>query len=146
MTPKTIGIILGGILPAVLFGITGVLQKYSNRAGIGTGPYLIVIGISITVVGIGLTLTDRDTTINLQSGLYTALFGLTWGVSSALIAIALRRYGASISQLVPLYNMNTLVAVLIGLFMMGEWKTLSIPKLLAAALLIIVGGVLAAGS
>ena len=62
----------------------------------------------------------------------------------ACIAIALRRYNGQISQLVSLYNMNTLVAVLIGLILLSEWQTVNIVKIVASSVLIIVGGVLAA--
>ena len=37
MTSENMGILLGGIIPAVLLGLFGVLQKISAKAGIGTG-------------------------------------------------------------------------------------------------------------
>ena len=46
------------------------------------------------------------------------------------------------SVLVPLYNMNTLVAVGIGLVLLGEWRDVSVWRLLAGAALIVAGGVL----
>ena len=54
------------------------------------------------------------------------------------------RYGGKLSQLVPLYNMNTLVAVAIGLVAFGEWQTVSWARVLGAAVLIVAGGILAA--
>lgn len=44
MSTATLAPLIGGLLPATLFGISGVLQKSAARAGIGTGPYLIAIG------------------------------------------------------------------------------------------------------
>ncbi|MCB9143176.1 MAG: hypothetical protein H6646_12980, partial [Anaerolineales bacterium] len=56
------------------------------------------------------------------------------------------RFDGQISQLVPLYNMNTLVAVLIGLVVLAEWRTVDPRKLAIAAILIVLGGILAARS
>lgn len=42
--------------------------------------------------------------------------------------------------------MNTLVAVGIGLVLLGEWRDMNLPRLLAGAALIDAGGVLAGTS
>jgi hypothetical protein len=60
------------------------------------------------------------------------------------IALALGRYEARISQLVPLYNMNTLVAVGLGLTVLGEWREVNLLRLLLGAGLAVTGGILAA--
>ena len=65
------------------------------------------------------------------------------GGGIACIAIALKKYDAQISQLVPLYNMNTLFAVLIGMVAFAEWREVSLAKILISSVLIISGGVLA---
>ena len=90
------------------------------------------------------TLFDRDGGITGQSGLYVVLFGLVWATGIGCIGIALRRFDGQISQLVPLYNMNTLVAVVLGLIILSEWRNVNATKLVMAAILIIAGGVLAA--
>lgn len=146
MNARLIAILLGGVLPALLLGLTGIFQKLGANTGIGTGPFLMVVGVTIAAVGGVFVLADRDTTIGPQSTLYTILFGLVWATAIGCIGIALRRYDAQISQLVPLYNMNTLVAVLLGLVIFAEWRTVEAPKLLAAAVLIVGGGILAARS
>lgn len=50
------------------------------------------------------------------------LFGLLWAAGTGAVTFALGRYGGQISQFAPLYNMNTLVAVLVGLVVFGEWQ------------------------
>jgi len=92
------------------------------------------------------TVYQNDWNINLTSGAYTILYAVLWTLGVACIAIALARYDAQISQLVPLYNMNTLVAVLIGLVLFNEWKDLNLTRLLLATVLTIGGGILAAYS
>jgi uncharacterized membrane protein len=146
MQKATVALLIGGLLPAVLFGISGVLQKTSAKAGIGTGPYLVVIGLVVVTVGLTVTVIQGDRTINLQSALNTCAYGLFWSSGIMCIALALGRYDARISQLVPLYNMNTLVAVGLGLLVLGEWKEVNSWQLLLGAGLAVAGGVLAATS
>ncbi len=146
MEKESVGIIVGGICPALLFGISGVLQKFSNRAGISTGLYLICIGVAVTVVGIGLHVIIPNRSISFQSGGYAILIGLFWASAMGLIGIALTRYDVAISILVPLYNMNTLVAVVLGLILLSEWQSIDVPRLLVGACLIVFGGLLAASS
>ena len=143
MSARVIAILLGGVLPALLLGMTGVLQKLSTNARIGTGPFLIGVGVTTAIVGGVFMVLERDATIGQKSALYTILFGLVWATAIGCIAIALRRFDGQISQLVPLYNMNTLVAVLIGLVILGEWQAVDPRKLAVAAILIVIGGVLA---
>ncbi|MEZ4768736.1 MAG: hypothetical protein R2844_09965 [Caldilineales bacterium] len=143
MSTRVLAILLGGILPALMLGLTGVFQKLSNNARIGTGPFLIVAGLTTALVGGVFLLLDRDATIGQRSAFYTVLFGLVWATAIGLIGIALGRFDGQISQLVPLYNMNTLVAVLIGLVVLAEWRTVDPRKLVVAAILIVIGGVLA---
>lgn len=146
MQNKTLALLLGGVVPAFLFGISGVLQKTSNRAGIGTGPYLIFAGLAVLITGVIFAAVQQDLTLNRASALQTCLFGGLWALGSAAIACSLGRYGGQISQLVPLYNMNTLVAVVVGLVMLSEWRTVDLTRLGMATVLTIAGGVLAATS
>lgn len=146
MSNQLISVLLGGVLAAVLYGVAGVLQKSSNDAGIGTGPYLIIAGLMVIVVGIIFLFVQKDCTMNPKSVVYSMLFGFIWAVSSGCVAIALSKYGGKISQLAPLYNMNTLVAVVLGLSLMGEWQHVNGFKLLIGTVLIIVGGLFASTS
>ncbi len=146
MSHQVIGILLGGLAPAVLFGISGIFQKSSNQAGIGPGPYLMCIGAFVVIFGCALFILYPERGFSVRSGLYASLIGICWSAGMALIALALGRYGAPISRLVPLYNMNTLVAVILGLIVFAEWKEVNMTKLLVGSILVIVGGVLVANA
>ena len=146
MSGKVWALVLGGIAPAVLLGLSSVFQKLSNGSGMATGPFLVGAGLTSAVVGAAFALIERDSQTSPAGRVYTALFGVVWALGIGGIGLAIRRYGAPISQLVPLYNMNTLVAVLVGLVALGEWRTISPPRILLAAVLIIAGGILAARS
>jgi uncharacterized membrane protein len=146
MTPKQLALLVGGVLPAFLLGFAGIFQKLAMNGSMGTGPFLIVTGATTMIVGGIFTLCENDGTHAPRAVGYTVLFALMWGSASGLISLALRKLGGQMSQLVPLYNMNTLIAVLAGLMMLSEWRTVSPPRILLAAAMIIVGGILAARS
>ena len=106
----------------------------------------MVIGISITLAGLMYFFVFPDKTLSLRSGVYSSLVGLTWAIAVALISFAVAQYGTPISKLVPLYNMNTIVAVFLGLFLLAEWKDMNTTKLLIGSLMVIAGGSLVATS
>jgi uncharacterized membrane protein len=144
MNEKTLSLLVGGLLPALCFGVAGIFQKVTARAGITTGIYLVGIGLTTALIGVVFTLWDKPTVCNFKGMAYTVAFGVCWSLATAFIAIALRRYNAQISQIIPLYNTNTLIGVLLGLFLLSECHTLSVAKLLLSTVLIIAGGLLAA--
>ena len=145
MTRHQLSLLIGGVLPAILLGLSGTCQKLSTTAGIGTGPLMIVIGLTSTIIGV-IFCADGDWTWTRGGTLYACLFGVCWATGTGCIGIALKKFGGQISQLVPLYNMNTLVAVLIGLVAFAEWRTVHPWRILFAAVLIVAGGILASKS
>ena len=146
MSPQLSGLIVGGLLPALFFGLSGVFARPATQAGISTGFYLTIIGLAAATVGLLFSLVFPERELTFRSGIFTVLVGSTWAIAAGLVAITLTKYGTPISRLVPLYNMNTLVAVLIGLWVFSEWRDVNAIKLLLGALLIVVGGSLVATS
>ena len=141
MNNHSLSILIGGVAAAVLLGISGVFQK--SAQGISQGPYLVVVGLVITLVGGIWWLVTRASDWSVPAIGYAALFALFWALATGCIAIGISRYGGNISQLAPLYNMNTLVAVLIGLTIMGESKNVQPVPICIGAALIVVGGIIA---
>lgn len=144
MTDKQLALLIGGFAPAILFGVAAIFLKVANRDGVGTGPYLMAIGVTVFAMGALFTLWDRDFAFSAKSAMYIGLYGVVWSVAMICVAIALKRYNAQIGQLVSIYNMNTLVTVLIGLVVLAEWRNVHPTKLITAAVFIGIGGVLAA--
>jgi len=146
MSTKMFALLLGGVIPAFLLGFAAIFQKLAGQHQLGTGFFLVITGLTTTLIGGICLAVDQDRSIT-PSGVGMAfLFGLFWAVSSWMITLSMRKYGASISQLAPLFNMNTLIAVLAGLVLLAEWKSVSPPRILLCAFFIIVGGLLAAKS
>jgi uncharacterized membrane protein len=144
MTSNSTALILGGFLPALIYGGSAIFQKMSTSLGISLSAYLVATGIGIVIVGIGFYLVEHSFAFSIKSGLYAVSFGLTWGIASALVAYTLLNFEVPISQLVPLYNMNTLVAVILALIIFSEWKNLDTIKLFSGSVLIVFGAILVA--
>jgi len=143
MAASTLGYFIGGIIPALLLGIYSILQKVSTKQGIGPGMLMMVMGFNIMIVGLVYCLVSKEYSISIRSGLTASLTGIVWGIATVLIAIALSKYNVAISKLVPLFNMNTLVAVCLGLLVFSEWKNVHVLQLAVASVLIVIGGILA---
>jgi drug/metabolite transporter (DMT)-like permease len=144
MSNATLALLVGGLLPALLFGTASTFQKTAARAGIGTGPYLIAIGAVVLLVGLALTVAQGNSTATRAGVAWACGYGLLWSSAIGCIVLALARYDANISQLVPLYNLNTLVAVAIGLAVLGEWREVVVWRVVVGALLAVAGGALVA--
>jgi drug/metabolite transporter (DMT)-like permease len=144
MQMQTLGIIIGGLLPAILYGLSGVFTKASTRAGIGLGIYLMIIGCTVMLVGTVIFLFIPDKTASLRSALHAGGVGLTWGLGTGLVAIAMSKYALPLSKAVPLFNMNTLVVVILALWIFSEWQQVRVSQLLIGAIFIVIGGVLVA--
>jgi transporter family protein len=146
VSKHTLAILIGGVLPALLYGVAGVLQKTASRTGIGPGPYVLIIGLVATAIGGAITLVTRDTAVTWAGGARTAGFAVLWSAAVVAIMLALGRYEGPVSVIVPLYNMNTLIAVLLGLLVLGEWDGVNGWRLIGGAMLIVAGGALAGTS
>lgn len=142
MSETQLGIVVGGIIPALLFGISGICQKLSNQHGISTGAYVVSVGLGVLLVGIVLCLFNTSQTANFKSIVPAVTMGLCWGVGVLLVTMAITKYDTKLSVLAPLYNMNTLVTVVGALYIFSEWKDVNVVKLVMGAVLIVVGGVL----
>lgn len=98
------------------------------------------------LIGSAITLAQRDSSTTWPGAALTAGFAAIWCVSNVAVILALGRYEGPVSVIVPLYNMSTLIAVGMGLAVLGEWKDVNAWRLLAGAVLIVVAGALAGTS
>ena len=146
MSTKTTALLLGGFLPALIYGASAIFQKLSTSIGISISIYLIAVGIGVAMTGLVFYFFENTSGFSLKASTYAGIFGLTWGIASGLVAYTLLNFNVPISQLVPLYNMNTLVAVLLALLIFGEWKDLQVIKLVAGSVLIVIGAIFVANA
>lgn len=146
MPSKTVALLIGGFLPAVIYGGSALFQKLSTSIGISISTYLIAVGVGVIAAGFGFYFFDNSVSFSFKASSYAGIFGLTWGIASGLVAYSLLHFDVPISQLVPLYNMNTLVAVLLALVIFSEWKDLHTIKLLSGSILIVIGAIFVANA
>lgn len=146
MSGPSLGLIIGGVLPAILFGLANTLQKPGAQGGLGTGGYLLAIGAGVLTTGLVITFCSQDKTFPVRPAVIAWSIGVLWSLAMALIAVSLGRYGTPISKLVPLYNTNTLVAMALALAVFSEWKEVALGRLLLGAILIVMGGLLVSRS
>jgi len=144
MSPQTQGLLVGGLIPAVLFAVSGVLQKVSTQQGISVGMSLVCAGLAIVICGCLMTVLLGDRSMTPRGGLGMFAMGVAWSIGVGAVVYALNRFQVPISKLVPIYNMNTLIAVVISLLLFAEYAELNFWKLLLGAVLTVVGGLLAA--
>jgi len=146
MDNSTLGIVIGGIIPAFLFGGFGVMQKTCMRAGLGTGGFFLVFGATVVCGGLPVRVLMPGGAGSPEAVLLAVGYALLWSMGTLLILLAVDRLGASISQLTPLYNTSTLIAVLLGLWIFAEWKYVRVIPLLLGTVSVVVGAVLVANA
>lgn len=72
----------------------------------------------------------------------SVIAGAVWALGMLFIILALKS-GADVSKLAPIYNTNTLVAVMLGIVILHEIPALAEQfKVIVGAILIILGGIL----
>ena len=132
----------GGVIPAVLYGIVNILAKIVGKR---ITPYetLMIGGLAIFLVGLGgLLFYKVKPELNLEGYLGSFFYGLFWGVGSLLVLKALADPRGTVSQIVPLFNMNTLVAIFLALIIFREFEQVNVVKVILGAIFIVTGGIL----
>ena len=142
MSSESLGLLIGGLLPAILFGVSNLFVKASNQAGIGLGPYMIMTGIAVVIVGIAFLFVMPDRTLSFRSGAYAFGMGAIWGIGAALTGLAIARYNVPIGKISPLVNTCSLFTVLLALWIFAEWKQVHVPRLLFGTLFMVIGATL----
>jgi len=146
MNSNYLGMILGGIIPAIIFGIGGIFVKASNQQGISFNYFTLLSGIGVVVISILSFIVFEEKLINIKSGLNAFLVGSTWACGVLLVAIALTKYNTPMSIISPLNGTACLFTVLLALFIFSEWKEIHAIRLFIGTILIIAGAMLVSTS
>jgi transporter family protein len=146
MNKAYLGIFVGGLIPALFFGLGGFMQKLSARGGISLIPYTLFLGAGVLIGGLLFYPLQPQTSFSIKSAVIAVLIGISWALGMGLVKYGISAFGVPLSKLVPLYNMNTLIAVALGLIILAEWKQVNSLQLVAGAILIVIGGTMVANS
>jgi hypothetical protein len=137
-------LLIGGLLPAVLYGVAGVFQKWSAKSGGTVSMYLIGFGLATFLAGWVFRWLLAEPSASTGSVMFALAGGAAFATGAGLISLALIRYDAAIAQLSPLYNSNVLITVGLGLAIFAESGQLSVGRLLLGTALILGGALLVA--
>ena len=132
---NAVGILVGGVIPAVFLGLGTVLMRASMGAGMTIPLYLAVVGTTIAGIGWGAVLVGPGAAVAMKANLYAGLMGLTWSVAIACIAYGFGVLKLPVSIIAPLTNSNALVALLVGAIAFSEWKDINMTAAIIGALL-----------
>lgn len=123
-------IFIGGVIPAVLFGVYNFLYKPASQA---LPLSHLIIGIALGGIITALCfdlLTEKALLKTPLSGysLYSLGLGVLWGGALIAMAWAFAHMGGNASQIFPIVNTNSLLTVLLVLLILPEpvvvWKVL----------------------
>jgi len=136
---NTVGIVIGGVIPAVFLGLGTVLMRASMGAGATIPMYLAVVRTTIAGIGWAAVLIDAGGAATMKGSLFAGLIGLTWSIAIACIAYGFGVLKLPVSIIAPLTNSNALVALLVGAIAFSEWKTLNMTNATVGTALICAG-------
>jgi transporter family protein len=142
MSSQWIGLVVGGLLPALFYGVSSLFAKTSSNAGMSVGGHLFFIGIAISLTGLLYNRWLPGHIPSLAAVISSSLQGLLWALGTGCVVLGLLKYQVPLAKLVPLYNMNTLVTVGIALVIFAEWRETNPGQLFLGAGFIILGGIL----
>lgn len=137
-----------GLLASLCFGTYAVIAKVvtsQNYFGLSSNSasLLMLVGIAIVfgayfIMG-GKIEFSLDKPVPLALGI---VVGVLWASGMVFSFIATSQ-GADVSKLVPIYNTNTLVAVVLGLILLKEAPADAVGwlKVVGGAILIVLGGI-----
>lgn len=139
-----VGVGVAGLLMVV--GILAVILAYFLIQQKDLSIFIKVFGIFIVVilaVYVVFVMKKTGSVVSFPIIALGILQGLLWGSGMVLTFLAFQS-GADASRLVPIYNSNTIVAVLLSILFLGELPLIGDKiKVFIGALLVVIGGVLA---
>jgi transporter family protein len=141
-----LGILIGGIVPAIIFGIGGVFVKASNQQGISLNYYILFTSLGVLIFSIIAFFLFNEKLVNFKSGAYAFTVGATWAVGVLLVAFALNKYNTPMSIISALNCTACLVTILLSLLLFSEWKETHVIRLLIGSIMIVTGAMLVSTS
>ena len=143
MNQNTLGIIVGGLLPSLLYGFSTITMKAGAKYNISTSSYKMIIGIVIFLVGLVSTqiIESQESRLSTSAIALTIISGILWALGTTLVNFSIVKFDTPIAILTPIYNTNTLVAVLGGMILFAEWKIVSAVPVLIGTTLVVLGGI-----
>jgi len=138
-----------GLIASLFWGSYIIVSKVvtsDNYFGFNTNTASLLMLVGIAIVFGGYFISAKPTIPqNVNGILLGVLAGGLWAGGMVMTFLAIKS-GADVSRLSPIYNTNTLVAVILGILLLHEIpQAASMIKVLLGGFLITVGAILVAG-
>ena len=141
--------IIYGLLAALLLGVSGLLAKMvagKEHFALESHSAVMLMGAGAVVIFFTYYLLESKGSFSFPPGRALILLalgsGAFWALATVLVYKAFNA-GANASQIVPLYNLNTLVVVILAILLLHELPNpQQALRVLAGAVLMIIGAFL----
>ncbi|MBI2649935.1 EamA family transporter [Candidatus Woesearchaeota archaeon] len=132
-----------GIVAAICFGINTILYKIASQRGNFSPAFgSLVFGIGILIAFLVYFFAKPSLQFEWKSTTLAIAAGIIWAIGFLAIAIAISQKG-EVARLAPLYNANTIIAVILGIILLKEVPDMSqMIRVIIGAVMIIAGAVL----
>ena len=132
-----------GIVAAICFGVNTILYKIASQKGNFSPAFgSLVFGIGILIAFLVYFFAKPALQFEWKSTTLAIVAGIIWAIGFLAIAIAISQKG-EVARLAPLYNANTIIAVVLGIVLLKEVPDMSqMVRVIAGAVMIVIGAVL----
>ena len=135
--------IVYGLIAAVFFALNTVIYKAAQQKG-NFSPYygILMFGIGAMIVSVIFFLLKPSFEFEWKSSSLAIIAGAVWAIGMIMVAIAISQK-ADVARLAPIYNINTILAVLMGIIFLKEIPDASqMIRVIGGAVLVVIGAIL----
>mgnify|MGYP001603036879 CR=1 FL=1 len=132
-----------GLIAAFFFALNTIIYKVAQQKG-NFSPYygVFMFGVGVMVVFGLFFLFNPGFEFEWKSTSLAVGAGAIWAIGMLAVAIAISQK-ADVARLAPIYNINTILAVLLGIFFLNEIPDVSqMIRVIGGAVLIVIGAIL----
>ena len=146
MIKANIGLIIGGLAPALIWAVGNIFQKLSNKSGLNLKAYLLFISMGVLFSSLLSLFFIHDKAFSLKGALFAFLQGICFSCGILLFALGIIKFKIPLSQLSPLAATITLFTVILALIIFREYKEVNTIKLIIGTVLIVAGSIVVGSS
>lgn len=140
------GLLIGGVIPAVMLGLGTFLMKQSMRYGMSLSVYLMIVGATVLLCGFAAHLFEIPKSIGTSAVVYAVLMALAWAIATYCMGYGVSTLKLPVSLVAPITNSNALITILLGAIFLAEWRKLNFTKVGLGTLLIVAGATIVSTS
>ena len=135
--------IVYGLIAAFFFAVNTIIYKIAQQKG-HFSPYFgsFIFGVGVVLIFGLFFLFKPSFDFELKSSSLALFAGMLWGLGFLAIAVAIAK-GGDVARLAPIYNTNTILAVLMGIIFLKEIPDASqMLRVIAGSVLVVIGAIL----